>query len=129
MVDICKLSDTIKCKVINLDEVITSSEKHADLLVQCEKAVIVIEETRKMKSTDITQVIETLNDVKRNKKKYDIKSEHQEFFGIIHSTKIADPISIKLLSTKTGKDFILDKANCCEDLVRKITHIALKPLR
>ncbi|BDC17457.1 hypothetical protein [Acidianus sp. HS-5] len=126
MVDICKLSEAIKCKVINLDEVITSSEKHADFLVQCENVVIVIEETRKMKSTDIIQVIETLNDVKRNKKKYDIKSEPQEFFGIVHFTKSADPISIKFLSTKTGKDFILDKANCCEDLVRKITHITLR---
>ncbi|AWS00333.1 hypothetical protein [Metallosphaera hakonensis] len=120
MVDICRLSESVKCTIINLDELITASEKHADLLVYCNNIVIVIEETRKMKSSDITQILETLNDIRRNKDRYGIKSDLLKFVGLVHFTRGADPISIKLLLTKTGRDFVLDKANCCEDLIRKI---------
>lgn len=55
------------CIILDLDRIV-SSEKHADLLLICNEVVIVVEETRSMKSYDVDQVTQTLNDVKNNKK-------------------------------------------------------------
>ncbi|MBB5254795.1 hypothetical protein [Sulfurisphaera ohwakuensis] len=123
MADECRLSSRFNmCIILDLDRIV-SSEKHADLLLICNEVVIVIEETRSMKSYDVDQVIQTLNDVKNNKKRYGILIDPSKFIGIIHSSKKFDPIAVKYLSKKTGKGFIIDKAECCDILIKKIEQI------
>ena len=125
MSDKCGLSRFKECNVLNLDE-IGITEKHADLLLVCSRIVIVIEETRVMKSSDIDQVEQTLYNIKNNKEKYGIDSDPSRLIGIIHSTKRFDSIAIKVLATKSRRGLVLDKAECCESLIRKIQLILSK---
>ncbi|MQL56081.1 hypothetical protein [Acidianus ambivalens] len=120
--DKCDLKTKMReCELIDLDKIYGLQEtKHADLLLNCGELVIIIEETSTMRSADVTQIISTIDNLMKDKEKYGIRTDPKKYIGIVHSNSRVDSIGIKFLHSKTKGKMILNIANCCDDLPKKI---------